>query len=75
MPTHFGNINIKMKRDDNKVIAEISGDIEIPKGKIVLKNPLEQNTKSCLVNGKDGIVKTGGDIVIDALPAEVEMIY
>jgi len=75
MPTQYGNINIKMKREENKVITEISGDINIPKGKIVLKNILDQNIKSCLLNGKDVSMKNGNDVVIDALPAKIENIY
>ena len=74
MPTQYGKINIKMKKDGDKVVAEISGDVKIPRGKIVLKNPMEKKILKSILNGKE-VSSDNEDLLIVQLPIKVEMFY
>jgi hypothetical protein len=75
LPTYYGLINYTMKKDSLGVTATLSGQVSVPKGKIVLKNPLATGIKSVTVNGRMYSAFDPRQIVIEALPANIEIRY
>jgi hypothetical protein len=70
LPTYYGDLNYSMKKVGESLVVEISGDIQIPPGKIILKSPLRKPIVSVQINGKP-VKQTRRGIVIDTLPATV----
>jgi hypothetical protein len=62
-----------MKKESKRLIVELSGNVNVPKGKILLKSPMAAALKSVVVNGAKRMGT--GDVVIETLPARVELKY
>jgi hypothetical protein len=71
LPTYYGHLNYTMKRHDNRLVLELSGDLSIPKGNIEVRSPLKAVLRSV---GGDGVMTKRGAIV-DRLPARLEFTY
>lgn len=75
LPTYYGNISYSMKKKGKKVVVELSGDVKIPTGKIVLKSPLAKRVRSAAIDGKVVRVVSAKEILVERLPARVELQY
>ncbi len=75
LPTHYGLLDYSIKGDGTKVLAELSGNVQIPPGKIVLKSPRSADLKSVYVNGFEHKQFTATEVVLDKFPATVQMSY
>ncbi|MDI6780322.1 MAG: hypothetical protein QME25_09105 [Bacteroidota bacterium] len=51
LPRFIGDLNYSMKKVGESLVVEISGDIQIPPGKIILKSPLRKPIVSVQING------------------------
>jgi len=74
LPTYYGNINYSIKPDGRDYIMNISGDVEIPKGKIRFRNIWGKDPKKVTINGMNQTLKNQ-EIVIHKLPAEVKISF
>ncbi len=72
-PTTFGKVSMRMKAQGDSVVAEISGDLTIPQGKIVVRSPLDRPAGEVRVDGLH--VSPGSEAVIGAVPARVVFRY
>ncbi|MCX6283876.1 MAG: hypothetical protein NTW31_06560, partial [Bacteroidetes bacterium] len=76
LPTYYGEISYSIKKDNNKYIFSISGDVKLPTNGIRIKNfngsklPLRVT-----VNGKEQNGFTGKEISVKVCPAEVVIYY
>ncbi len=75
LPTYYGNISYSIKKQGKSVVVELSGDVQIPKGKIVLKSPLAKRVRSIRIDERNVQVLSAKGIVIEKLPARVELRY
>jgi hypothetical protein len=70
LPTYYGNLNYSMKKVGENLVVEITGNIQIPPGKIILRSPLSNPIVSVQINGKQ-VKQTKRGIVIETIPATV----
>jgi hypothetical protein len=75
LPTYYGKLNLSMKLEGEKVIAELSGDVRIPSGKIILKSPRDRDIRSVVVNAAPYLHFTAAEVILQELPARVELHY
>ncbi len=75
LPTYYGTLNYKMKMKDENLAVELSGNLRMPAGKIILKSPLAAALKAVTVNGKKSKNFTAGEVVIATVPAKIELYY
>jgi len=75
LPTYYGSITLSMRLAGENVIAELTGNVQIPSSRIVLVPPREKELKTVRVNGALSSRWTQQEIIISTLPATVEMIY
>jgi hypothetical protein len=74
LPTHFGVLNYSlesMSPDPQRL--QLSGDLRLPRGKIVLRPPLDRPLAAVRVNGKPVETFTADEVTIGEIPAEVEL--
>ena len=78
LPTHFGTINYSLRsHGDNrdKLRLFLSGDLNIPPGKIIVRSPMQQPLTRVAVNGRDVQSFDADEVVIDQFPVEVILSY
>jgi len=75
LPTYYGPVSYSVKMQENSVIANISGDVKLPAGKVVLKSPFSQRIRSATIDGKKVSVSKTNEVVIGTLPARLELKY
>ncbi|MCX8106691.1 MAG: hypothetical protein N3D80_12560 [Ignavibacterium album] len=76
LPTYYGNLSYSIRKENNKFLLKLEGDLKIPKGNIILKNFNSDLTpKSVLINGKSSNSFSNNSIMIDQFPAVVEINY
>ncbi|MFH0735605.1 MAG: discoidin domain-containing protein [bacterium] len=76
LKTYYGSLNYSIKKQDNSYIFNISGNIEMPKGNIIIKNFNKSKTPKCvLVNGKKSNLFTNNSITVNQFPAKVVIEY
>ena len=56
-------------------MAEFSGEVTVPDGKIILRSPRNGDIKSVNVDGVVYKNFTAQEVVLEALPAKVELAY
>ncbi len=75
LPTYYGLLSYTMKQKGKSVIVSLSGDVQVPSGKIVVKSPLSQRIKSAVTGKKRLRVGKDNEVVLHNLPAVVELRY
>ena len=76
LPTFYGEISYNIKKESKKFLVKVYGDIEMPKGNIILKNFNSMKLpKKVLVNGKNSTEFSNNSILINEFPATVEIFY
>lgn len=75
LPTYYGKVSYTIKKDGRKVVVDVSGNVSLPTGKIILKSPLSAKVTSMKVDGQAVKSFTGNEISLRSLPAKVEWEY
>lgn len=76
LPTWFGAVSYRLRRTGpDELRLELSGDLALPPGKIVIKLPSDQPIRALIVNGRPGAVSASGEGVVGEFPAEVVLKY
>jgi hypothetical protein len=78
LPTHYGVLNYTLHSDGpNRLRAQLSGDLTLPPGKIVLdpQPPLLEPLRGVTVNGRPVQSFTGDTVTISEFPADVVLEY
>ncbi|MEX2116393.1 MAG: discoidin domain-containing protein [Bacteroidota bacterium] len=75
IPTYHGNLSYSMSRKGRIVVVELSGPLTRPAGKIILRSPLDDPLASVKVNGAVYNGFTAQEVMLDSLPATVELHY
>jgi hypothetical protein len=71
--TYYGDINYSIIKEKDKYIAEFSGNIKMPPGKIRLENFKSEEPEEVIINGKPSKDFSDKEITIDQFPAKVEI--
>lgn len=71
LPTYYGNINYSVKPSGKEYVMNISGNVDIPEGKIHVKTHWSGRVESILINGK--VQPVSDEIIVDKLPAEIRI--
>lgn len=74
-PTWYGNVSYSMKKNSNGVMIQLSGNINLPAGKIIVKSPCAKGITSAAVNGVKSTSFNTKEVVLDKLPAKIEIQY
>lgn len=75
LPTYYGNISYSVKNIDDVYEINISGDIEIPKNKIIFKNFKDNKPSKVIVNEIESINFDQQNIFIDKIPAKILLTF
>jgi hypothetical protein len=76
LPTYYGTLNYTARRGGKSdLVVIMSGDVNLPPGRIVLPSPLEQPLIGVTVNGTEITSFTAREAVIDQFPATVVLHY
>jgi hypothetical protein len=76
LPTYYGTLNYTARRGGKSdLVMILSGDINLPPGRIVLPSPLEEPLVGVTVNGTEITSFTEDEAVIDQFPATVVLHY
>jgi hypothetical protein len=76
MPTTSGTLNYTMQIDDEgNLIADLTGDIRVPPGNIVVVSPLQKAPVAVTVNGGTVQSVKGKSAIVDTFPARVVFRY
>lgn len=76
LPTHYGTLNYTARQGGKaELVVTLSGDVNLPPGRIVLPSPLEQPLIGVTVNGQDVQSFDEDEAVIDQFPATVVLRY
>jgi Bacterial alpha-L-rhamnosidase 6 hairpin glycosidase domain/F5/8 type C domain len=73
LPTYYGNLSYSMKKMNRSIVVLLSGDLSVPPGRIVVKSPLPQPFKAVSGDGIRGPLSE--EVVVDHIPARIELIY
>jgi hypothetical protein len=73
--TYYGDISYSIKKEGDDYLAEFSGNIKMPGGKIKLENFRNEKPKEVIINDKVSGNYTDKEIVIDKFPASVRIKY
>jgi hypothetical protein len=71
LPTHYGILDLSLRRNGNTLVVSLAGDLEIPPGGFVLRPPLERPLTHVEVNGQSVGTFDAGSATITACPAHV----
>ncbi|MGQ0721852.1 MAG: discoidin domain-containing protein [Candidatus Eiseniibacteriota bacterium] len=70
--TRWGALDFTMSLDESEaVVVQISGEITVPPGGLVLSLPLDPAVRRATVNGRPAERTASGDVVVRGLPAVV----
>jgi hypothetical protein len=73
--TYGGALSYTLRPSGKRIIAELSGPVDLSVWKIALASPLSRPLKAVKVDGKAVRVPASGEVQIRALPAKVELTY
>ena len=74
LPTHLGALNYRLwKTDEQTLQFDLTGDLTVPRGGIVLRSPLPSPISSVTVNGIEHETFDADEVRIDTFPAVVEI--
>jgi F5/8 type C domain len=72
LPTYYGVLSYRLESDGpDRLRMQISGDVRVPPGKVVIRPPLERPLQTVRVNGRSIDTFTADQAVISELPANV----
>jgi hypothetical protein len=75
LSTYYGSLNYRMKMAGKNLVVELSGNLQMPPGKIILKSPLAVDIKAVTVNGKKSKNFNAKEVLVEAFPANVVLYY
>lgn len=76
LPTYYGEISYSIKKDDDKYLFSISGDVKLPPNGIKIKNfNGSKHPTKVTVNGNEKIDFNEKEITVNEFPAEVMIYY
>ncbi|MEI2782650.1 MAG: discoidin domain-containing protein [Candidatus Competibacter sp.] len=76
LPTWYGTLNYRMAMDGPDTLrVQLSGDVTVPPGRIILHSPLDRPLRSVKVNGRPVETFTATTATLDQFPAEIEFQY
>lgn len=76
LPTWFGTLSYRLRRTGpDELRLELSGDLTMPPGKIVIKPPSDRPIRALTVNGRPSVVSASGEGVVGEFPGEVVLKY
>jgi len=75
LPTYYGELNYEIKKNGIEANINISGDVNIPEGRIRFVVPKKFRKERVELDDKWVEPNAQGEIVIKSLPAKVELIY
>ncbi|PLW94078.1 MAG: coagulation factor 5/8 type domain-containing protein, partial [Marinilabiliales bacterium] len=76
LPTYFGEISYSIKKERNKYLFSIFGNLHLPSNGIKIQNfNSSKMPKKITVNGKNSLGFNEKEITIDVFPAEVMIYY
>ncbi len=75
LPTYYGKISYSMKKIANKVEIEISGDVQVPAGKIIVKSPFDTAPVSIEMNSMPYQSIKLNEFVVSSLPTKIVLVY
>jgi hypothetical protein len=76
LPTYYGGISYSIRKEYNKYLFSISGDIKLPAGGIKIKNfNGSKHPEKVTVNGKEEKGFNEKEITVNEFPAEVVIFY
>lgn len=76
MPTYFGEISYSIKKDENRYIFDIKGDLKLPENGLKIQNFNGSKLPSkVLINGIENKSFTNNVIQVKQLPVRLEIIY
>jgi len=76
LPTYFGEISYSIKKERNKYLFSIFGNLHLPSNGIKIQNfNSSKMPKKVTVNGKNSLGFNEKEITIDVFPAEVMIYY
>ncbi len=76
LPTYYGEISYSIKKDDDRYLFSISGDLNLPEGGIRIKNFNGSKLPvKVTVNGNETKDFSEKEITVKEVPAEVVIYY
>ncbi len=75
LPTWYGPINISAHRAGEPYVVNLSGQLDIPSGGIVVRTVSDKAIRSVTVNGQPAELNAIGQTVVRELPAEVRFLH
>ncbi len=76
MPTYYGEISYSVRKEGNRYLFTITGDMDLPEGGISIRNFNGRNMPSAItVNGRAMNEFDEGQITVREVPAEVVIYY
>jgi hypothetical protein len=75
LPTEYGTITFTMTMRGRKVVAELSGNLHVPSGKIFVRSPLDRPAVAATLDGRKSGLNKGDGVLVRRLPARVEFSY
>jgi hypothetical protein len=73
LPTYFGELSYSMKRSGDQIVVDLSGNVAIPRGKIIVRSPSAAPPVSVTGDGKRGTDPR--EVIVDRLPAQLQLHY
>ena len=75
MPTYYGDVSYTIKKSQNGYKIDLSGNIEIPKNKIIFRNFKTETPSRVLIDGVTSKRYNLNEIVIDKIPSSILITY
>ncbi len=75
LPTWYGTLAYAMRKSGATVSVDMSGDLRVPRNRIILKSPLDAPIRSVRINGKPSKEFRRNEIPVRSLPARIEIRY
>lgn len=76
LPTWYGTLNYRMAMSGPDTLrVQLSGDVTVPPGRIILHSPLDRPLQGVKVNNRSSETFTATAATLDQFPAEVEFQY
>jgi hypothetical protein len=73
LPTYYGVIDYTVRTIGNRVTFDLSGTLEVPKGKIVVRSPLQAAVRG--IEGPGSLSTDHREAVVAKLPARITFVY
>jgi hypothetical protein len=71
--TYYGKLDFDIKMEDNSLFVNLSGDIKVPGGGIIIKSPVSKPITSLKINSELIRISENEELIIRQIPAHVEI--